>query len=297
MARQEVTVALTGDGGDELFAGYDRYAVHLDREKYEVFPSWLGNAFREYVYPWLPAQSRGRRLLFNLSLFPADRYIDAVSYLPGLGRERGFFSGDFLAEVNGCDPAGQFRDYFVRAGDADRISRLMYLDTKTYLPGDVLTKVDRMSMATSLEVRSPFLDHQFVEWVASLSSRWKLRDGVRKYALRKLALRVGIPASVLDRPKKGFALPLTHWWRGELKQDLLSILLEPRTLQRGYFNPHAVRQLLDEHWSGRRNRPTDIWLLLVFELWQRNFLEVLTGSSATAFPYPEKCTSSPAGRA
>lgn len=150
---------------------------------------------------------------------------------------------------------------------------MLYLDTKTYLTADVLTKVDRMSMLTSLEVRCPLLDHEFVEWAAGLSSRWKLHLGTRKYILRKLAERLGVPAKVLNRPKQGFAMPLMHWWRGELKDELLQVLLEPRTLQRGYFNPEAVRGLVEEHLSGRRNRPTDIWLLLIFELWHRNFLE------------------------
>jgi asparagine synthase (glutamine-hydrolysing) len=277
MARQHVTVALSGDGGDELFAGYDRYGVHLERRKYEAIPRWLGGIFRAHVYPQLPPETPGRRLFFNLSLPAADRYIDSVSYLSGVGRERRIFSPEFLAQANGSHPGEPFRHYFERADLPDRISRLMYLDTKTYLPGDVLAKVDRMSMATSLEVRSPLLDHEFVEWVTALNSRWKLCRGTRKYALRKLAERVGVPASVLNRPKQGFALPLAHWWRGQLKEELLSILLEPRTLQRGYLNPKAVRELLEEHWKGRRDRPTDIWLLLVFELWHRNFLESLSG--------------------
>ena len=126
-----------------------------------------------------------------------------------------------------------------------------------------------MSMATSLEVRCPILDHVFVEWVTQLSSRWKLRMGTRKYILRKLAERLGIPG--VDRPKQGFAMPLKHWWRGELNH-MLEILLEPKTLQRGYFDQQAVKGLVEEHLSGRRNHPTAIWLLLIFELWHRNFL-------------------------
>ena len=104
-----------------------------------------------------------------------------------------------------------------------------------------------------------------------------MRRGIRKYLLRKLAERVGVPARVLHRPKQGFAMPLPHWWRSELKDGMLGVLLEPQTLQRGYFNPKAVRTLVNEHLSGRRNRPTDIWLLLVFELWHRNFLHAAAG--------------------
>jgi asparagine synthase (glutamine-hydrolysing) len=154
------------------------------------------------------------------------------------------------------------------------------VDTKTYLTGDVLTKVDRMSMANSLEVRCPILDHVFLEWVTGLTSDWKLRLGVRKYALRKLAHRLGIPN--VDRPKQGFSMPLMHWWRGELNH-MLEILTEPRTLQRGYFNPKAIKGLVDEHLSGRRNRPTDLWLLLIFELWHRNFLETRFSEKLTSW--------------
>jgi len=271
IARQSVTVALSGDGGDELFAGYDRYMVHLARQKYERVPAWAGEYFRRQVYPRLPQDLLGRRFAFNVSLPPRERYLDSIAYLPALDRERALFSPDFLArQKHGSDPLHPYRRHFDNAPATDRLGRLLYLDTKTYLTGDVLAKVDRMSMANSLEVRCPILDHLFVEWVASLSSRWKLRLGTRKYALRKLAMRLGIPG--VDRPKQGFAMPLKHWWRGELNH-MLEILLEPRTLQRGYFNPQAVRALVEEHQSGRRDRPNDLWLLLIFELWHRNFLE------------------------
>jgi asparagine synthase (glutamine-hydrolysing) len=271
IARQHVTVALSGDGGDELFAGYDRYLVHLNRQKYQRIPAWLGTAFRQHVYPRLPSGSVGRRFAFNVSLPERERYLDSLAYLPALGRERQLFSEDFLAQANnGKDPLWVFRNYFDKAAAPDQLGRLLYLDTKTYLTADVLAKVDRMSMANSLEVRCPLLDHVFVEWVAGLSSRWKLRMGTRKYALRKLAVRLGVPG--IDRPKQGFAMPLKHWWRGELN-PMLEILLEPRTLARGYFNPKAVRGLVREHLSGRRDRPTDLWLLLIFELWHRNFLQ------------------------
>jgi asparagine synthase (glutamine-hydrolysing) len=288
LARQHVAVALSGDGGDELFAGYDRYQVHLDRQKFGEVPAWAGRGFREWIYPWLPAAARGRRLAFHLSLNSRDRFIDSISFLPVLDREPGLLSQEFLSWA-GEDPRPTqiYQNYFDGAPASDTLGRLLYMDTKTYLPADILTKVDRMSMATSLEARCPILDHVFVEWATSLSSAWKMRGGVRKYILRKLAQRLGIPASVLDRPKQGFAMPLSHWWRGELKDNLLQILLEPQTIQRGYFDPQAVRSLLNEHLSGRRNRPTDVWLLLMFELWHRNFLHV-SGGMRRANLYAEK---------
>lgn len=270
IAREHVTVALTGDGGDELFAGYDRYPVHLDRMRYERIPAWIGGAFRNLIYPALGPSFKGRRFLFNASLQGGDRYLDTVGFLP-TDRERRLFSEDFLAAANGRHVIEEVRHFYAEAQATDRISRLLYLDTKSYLTGDVLTKVDRMSMATSLEVRCPILDHVLIEWVTALPSVWKYRGGIRKYLLRKLAERLGVPG--LNRPKQGFAMPLTHWWKGELRETLLPILLEPKTLQRGYLNASAVRQLVDEHLSGRRDYGQELWLLLIFELWHRNFLE------------------------
>jgi asparagine synthase (glutamine-hydrolysing) len=279
MARQYVTVALSGDGGDELFAGYDRYLVQLGRQRFDRIPRWIGRSFRQYIYPWLSPGSYGRRLLFNASHGLRDRYIDDVSHLPALDRERYLFSDDLLAWADKSSPTTGFQNYFDHAPASDALSRLMYLDTKTYLTADVLAKVDRMSMANSLEVRCPILDHVFVEHVASLPASWKLRGGQRKYILKKLAERVGVPSEVLHRPKQGFAMPLSHWWRNELKNEMLQLLLEPRTLQRGYFNPKSVRGLIEEHVRGRRDRSWQIWLLLILELWHRNFLEPL-GSTA-----------------
>ena len=277
IARQHVTVALSGDGGDELFAGYDRYPVHLDRMQYERVPSWMGSAFRAFVYPMLGPSFKGRRFLFNASLHGGDRYLDTVGFLT-TDRERNLFSRDFLATANGIDVLAEVRSFYAKAQGPDRISRLLYLDTKSYLTGDVLTKVDRMSMATSLEVRCPILDHVLIEWVTGLPAKWKYRDGIRKYLLRKLAQRLGVPG--LDRPKQGFAMPLTHWWKSDLRDTLLPILTEPKTLQRGYLNPKAVKQLVEEHLIGRRDYGQELWLLLVFELWHRNFLEKVAAGQA-----------------
>ena len=274
LAREHVTVALSGDGGDELFAGYDRYIVNLRRRRYGI-PTWLGRVYRDHLYRLLPHNVRGRKLAWNISLPPRDRYLDGLSFLPALHRERSLFTNDFLASARAyTDPFTRFAEYYDDAPAQDALSRLMYLDTKTYLTGDILTKVDRMSMATSVEVRCPILDHQLVEWVASLPVKYKFQSGTRKYIFKRLAERIGVPSALLHRRKQGFSLPLVHWMRNELKDGLLTILTEPRTLQRGYFKPDAIRNLLDEHYRGYRNRAGVIWLLLVFELWHRNFLEV-----------------------
>jgi asparagine synthase (glutamine-hydrolysing) len=282
LARQHVTVALAGDGGDELFAGYNRYLVDLSREKFEAIPAPIGTLFRDHVYSHLPESMPGRRFLYNISLQPPDRYLDSVSFLSVLGREKPMFSSEFLECVRPFgDPLRPFRDIYAAAGTSDPLSRLLYLDTRTYLSGDILTKVDRMSMATSLEVRAPLLDHLLVEWVARLPIRYKYRDGQRKFMLKKLAERLGIPSELLHRCKRGFAMPLVHWMREDLKDTLLPILLEPRTLQRGYFKPEAVRSVMDEHHRGDRDRAGILWMLLVLELWHRNFLEARGYASTT----------------
>jgi asparagine synthase (glutamine-hydrolysing) len=275
MARQEVTVALSGDGGDELFAGYDRYAVAMQRRHFDGIPQWAGELYRQKVHPTLPTGVYGRNLAWNASLNRRDRYLDSVTFLPVRHRERSLFEKDFLALADRLpDPLQRFQDYYDHTpGARDDLSRLLYLDTKTYLAGDILTKVDRMSMATSLEVRVPMLDHEFVEWAAALPMEWKFRVSTRKYLLKRLAERLGIPAKLLHRPKQGFQLPLEQWLRGELKQKFLSILTEPRTLQRGYFRPEAVRGMVDEHVRGRRNRSGVLWKMLILEWWHRNYLE------------------------
>jgi asparagine synthase (glutamine-hydrolysing) len=274
MAREHVTVALSGDGGDELFAGYDRYLVAMERRKFDHVPRWLGQMYREQLHNRIPPGVYGKNLAWNASLSPRDRYLDDVSFFPALHREKNLFTKEFVETAKTLpNPLKQWQDYYDRAPARDTLSRLMYLDMKTYLAADILAKVDRMSMATSLEVRVPMLDHEFVEWVASLPVDWKFRTGTRKYILKKLAERLGIPHQLLHRRKQGFQMPLVDWMRSEMKDQFLRVLLEPRTLQRGYFKPEAVRSLVDEHARGRRNRSGLLWRMLVFELWQRNFME------------------------
>ncbi|HEX6803387.1 MAG TPA: asparagine synthase (glutamine-hydrolyzing) [Terriglobales bacterium] len=283
LARKHVTVALSGDGGDEMFAGYTRYGIQSRRQVFERIPNWAAKLYRERIFPLIPRSTYGRRFSYNVSLPWRERYVDEMSFLPVFEREMPLLSDDFRAAVaDGADPQRLMLAYLDGKRDLDPLSQLLYLDTKTYLAGDILTKVDRMSMLTSLEVRVPLLDHELVEWAASLTPRWKMRGQQQKYILRKLAERVGVPQAVLNRPKQGFALPLVHWMRNEMKDLIQTVLLEPRTLQRGYFNPAAVRHILDEHFRGRRNQSGAIWRLLIFELWHRNFLERFTQEASFA---------------
>lgn len=294
MARKHVTVALSGDGGDELFAGYDRYGIHLRRQVFERIPPSIWRMYRKYVYPRLPQDMRGRKFSYNVSLPWRERYVDGISFVPSFEREMPLLSDAFRDVLRTAgNPEDVMYRYFDQAPSKDPVSQMLYVDTKTYMVADILTKVDRMSMATSLEVRVPILDHLFVEWVTGLPTEWKLRGGQQKYILRKLAERVGVPREALYRPKQGFALPLVHWIRHELKDLILTVLLEPRTLQRGYFNPEGVRRLLDEHFRERRDHSGRIWRLLILELWHRNFLERIRTADGDALPY---CVTSEAGK-
>jgi asparagine synthase (glutamine-hydrolysing) len=273
MARQSVTVALSGDGGDELFAGYERYRIHMSRRRFNWIPGWAGSLYRNAVFPVLPQSMPGRRFLYDISLPWSERALSASTFQSVLGGKKSLLSADFRRAKNGGDALDVFRSHFKKGAACDPLSQLLYLDTKTYLPGDILTKVDRTSMATSLEARVPILDHPFVEWVVGLPAHWKMRGAEQKYIFKKLAARVGVPAEVLNRPKQGFAMPLVHWIRNELKQDFARLLLEPRTIQRGYFDPQALSAVLEEHFRGRRDHSAKLWRLLAFELWHRNFLE------------------------
>lgn len=287
IARQHVTVALSGDGGDELFAGYERYPINLRRRIFDLIPSWAKRWYREQVFHRLPTGFYGRNWLFNVSLPARDRYLDYISLLPVSDRARSLFSGEFLASAgDSLRQISAFRAYYDHAPASDLLSRLQYVDTKTNLAAGILTKVDRMSMAASLEVRSPLLDHVLLEWVTGLPANLKYSRGQQKYILRKLAERLGVPRDVLERRKQGFAMPLMPWMRRELKDDLARLLLEPRSLQRGYFNRQMLGGLLDEHFRGRRDHSEKIWALLMFELWHRNFLEAPRLAESETPPVP-----------
>jgi len=273
LVRQHVRVALSGDGGDELFAGYDRYDSYLRQNHYRIVPTWLGEIFRRGVFPLLPKGMKGRRLLYNITLPAGSAYVDSVSVLPR--RDSGVFTHEFLAAADGEPTLDIFTRIYDEAPSEHVLGKLQYLDIKTYLAADILTKVDRMSMAASLETRAPLLDHVVMESANRIPARLKLRGREGKYLLKRLAARLGVPAEAINRPKRGFAVPLVDWFRGELKEQLLDVLTDSRTRQRGYFQWAGVARILDDHLRGRRDRSRELFVLLVFELWHRNFLEPL----------------------
>jgi len=273
LARDHVTVALSGDGGDELFAGYTHYVVQESRR---AFSAALPKALREGVMRplsyRLPHGAWGRNYLHNISLDPIDRYLDSLSYFTELNKES-LYTSDFRRQLHAKNwVARSFRDYAARVKTNEPLDQLLYIDGKSYLPGDILTKVDRMSMATSLEVRVPLLDHKLIDFVTKVPASLKLAGTETKQLLKRVA-RDLIPAEILDRPKQGFGMPLEEWINRQLRDQIREILREPRTRQRGYVNPDYVDLILDEHHKGRRDHSQPLWSLWILELWHRRYID------------------------
>ncbi|MGB5299538.1 MAG: XrtA/PEP-CTERM system amidotransferase, partial [Thiogranum sp.] len=274
LARKQVTVALSGDGGDENLAGYRRYRWHTYEERLRsLFPLSvrrpLFGALGRY-YPkadWAPKIFRAKTTFEALARTDIEGYFHSVSILGDPMREK-LFSADFRRELQQYRAVEVFHRHAVNAPEHP-LSRIQYLDLKTYLVGDILTKVDRASMAHGLEVRVPILDHEFVEWLAGLPPELKLRGRQGKYLFKK-SLESRLPNEILYRAKMGFAVPLASWFRGPLRERVKSALLGPRMLDSGIFDRRFLQQLVDQHQSGRRDFSTPIWTLLMFEAFQRN---------------------------
>ena len=283
LARDHVTVALSGDGGDELFAGYTHYVVQESRRAFSAaLPKALRkNVMRPLSYR-LPHGAWGRNYLHNISLDPIDRYLDSMSHFTNLGKGS-LYTSDFQKALGTNDHvARSFREFARRVNTNEPLDKLLYIDGKTYLPGDILVKVDRMSMATSLEVRVPLLDHKLIEFVTKVPASLKLAGTETKHLLRRVA-RDLIPAEILNRPKQGFGMPLEEWINQQLRDHIRDILREPRTRQRGYVNSNYVDLILDEHHKGRRDHSFPLWTLLILELWHRRYMDHSPG----AFEYNE----------
>jgi len=272
-AREHVTVALSGDGGDEVFAGYTRYKIAREREAWRRIPRWIGEGIGGRLTRLLPFTTPGWNSLAT------------IAYLSGQGRIAGMGIYPYIRDVlysrawgrraAEFDPMARLEKILASVRGLDVVSQLQYLDMHHYLPGDILTKVDRMSMAVSLEVRAPLLDYEVVELMAQAPLSYKLRGDVSKVALRRLGERL-LPRSTLEKRKQGFALPQGRWFQGELYARAEEILLDPRALGRGYFDPRAIRTVLAEHRAGRRDYGTWLWCLIVLEIWHRHFVDADT---------------------
>lgn len=275
LARRHVTVALSGDGGDESFGGYRRYRLHVGEEKLRrALPLEMRRAlfgFLGQVYPkadWAPRMFRAKSTFEALARDSVQAYFHGMSILRDPMRER-LFTGQFRRSLGGYNAVEVFRQHAARTDTTDPLSLVQYLDLHTYLVGDINTKVDRASMAHSLEVREPLMDHPLVEWLASLPSDLKIRGGEGKYLLKK-AMEPRLPKDVLYRPKMGFAVPLANWFRGPLRQQVRSALLGERLADTGVIETRYVRQLIEDHEAGRRDYSASIWTLLMFERFLSN---------------------------
>jgi len=270
VARQHVTVALSGDGGDENFAGYRRYKLTLWEDR---FRSKLPEGIRRPVfgaagrlYPklgWAPRVFRAKSTFQSLARSPIDGYFNGISCCPPELKPH-LLGGDLLQQLNGYDSADVLRYHYARAGTTDPLSRIQYVDMKTYLVDDILVKVDRASMANSLEVRCPLLDHKLMELAAQIPSTLKLHGNHGKYVLKRALERV-LPAEVLNRSKKGFTMPVAEWFRGDLKTFAHDAITRPGDdlLNRGFLT-----KCWTEHQRGQRDWSALLWCVLMFRTWQ-----------------------------
>jgi asparagine synthase (glutamine-hydrolysing) len=275
MTRAHVTVALDGNGGDELMAGYERHWAARVAARYDRVPSLVRHGLIRPLVPLVPEPRRRRSFLRRAKRFMAaahlpvhERYLRWVGAY-GAAEKRSLYTEDFRALLAGHDAGRWLRAALAAEPGLDAVDAVQRADTLMYLPDDLLAKVDIAAMANSLEPRPPFLDHRLVELCAALPSGYKLRGRMSKWLLRRL-MRGRLPAPILTRSKMGFGVPVGEWLRGELKPLLDDALLSPTALQRGYFEPAAVRALVDDHLSRRADRTPHIWALLMLELWLRS---------------------------
>ncbi|MDD5556034.1 MAG: asparagine synthase (glutamine-hydrolyzing) [bacterium] len=278
MARRFVTVALTGDGGDEIFAGYDTYVAQRLAAALGPAARLLGAGPAARLIAALPPSPRKKgpvnrlkRFAEGLALPPDLRHFRWMVFLSARERQE-LFTADLLAAAGGREPYAPIRRHLAEAPGAGELDRQLYADLKTYLTDNCLVKVDRMSMACSLEVRVPLLDHAVIEFMATVPPGMKLKGLGRKYILRR-ALSGVLPAEILRRGKEGFSIPMKNWLRGELRPMMCDLLSDAALRRRGYFRPAAVARLVREHLEGRANHSHRLWALMLFERWAREFLD------------------------
>jgi asparagine synthase (glutamine-hydrolysing) len=280
LTREHVKVALNGDGGDECFAGYERYAGGLAADRYARIPAVVRRLVIEPLGRFIPTSAPRRSRLRQASRFlevagkPASqRYLRWVSYVSTTEKAT-LYSPDFQEQLAGHRGESWLLDMWeqLTAAGLGRLDRMLALDVESYLPYDLLVKMDIATMANSLEARSPFLDHKVMEFCAALPSRYKLRGLTLKYLLRKAGAGL-LPPETLGRRKMGFGVPVGNWMRGELRGWTEDLLLSPRALKRGYFQPEALRQLVNAHLEGREDRSFELWALLWLELWHQEFMD------------------------
>jgi asparagine synthase (glutamine-hydrolysing) len=277
LARRHVTVALSGDGGDENFAGYRRYRMHLMEERMR---STLPLAVRRPVfgllgrlYPkadWAPRVFRAKTTFESLARTSVEAYLHSISIVREPMRGT-MFAPSFRSRLAGYRVNDVFERHAARAGTDDPLSLVQYLDLKTYLVGDINTKVDRASMAHSLEVREPLMDHPLVEWLATLPIGLKVQGGEGKWLLKK-AMEPYLPHEIMYRPKMGFSVPLLRWFRGPLRERVREAVLGETLAATGIFDRKVLAQMLDDCQGGRRDYSSPLWTVLMFDAFLRNVM-------------------------
>jgi asparagine synthase (glutamine-hydrolysing) len=277
MSREHVKVVLSGDGGDEVFGGYEHYQA-------QKIASWppvrLGAGLGSPLLRRLPpsAKKKGawnklQRFLQGFENGPENRHLRWMIFLSRKEKGR-LYSAGFRKRLGGVEEVcslPSFREVFGKMPAFDPVTAELYLDLKTYLAEDIMVKVDRMSMAVSLEAREPLLDHKLVEYVFALDGRLKLRGLTTKWVFKKTMERL-LPKENIYRPKEGFSIPIKHWLGAELRELMLDHLSEKRIREAGFFNPEPVQKMIADHLAGRKNCSHQLWALLVFEIWRENYL-------------------------
>ncbi|MDA0283731.1 MAG: asparagine synthase (glutamine-hydrolyzing), partial [Planctomycetota bacterium] len=278
MTREVVTVALSGDGADELFAGYDRYRAVQMAAVFDYLPKPVRSFLSSRLWQRLPAsveqksfRRRLKRFLEALGEEPQRRYLNWINIFDH-SRRRAIYSDSMLARLGDADAASFLQAAYAECPSRDFVTQTTCVDVLTYLPCDILAKVDIASMAYGLECRSPFLDHHVAELAAWMPLRFKRKDKQGKQILLDTFGDL-VPASIQNRPKMGFGVPLDSWFRNELKPLLFDVLLDQKSLDRGWFRPEAVRQLVDEHVAAKWDHSYRLWNLLILELWQQTFVD------------------------
>jgi asparagine synthase (glutamine-hydrolysing) len=279
VARERVVVALSGDGGDECWAGYARHRVESWEAAARRMLGERGGRLAARLGACLPHGVKGARSLRHLELEPSEACARKHAY--GLFDEHlrsSLYTGDFSIAALGADPFAGFRRAYTACGSPDPLDRALFVDLNTYLVDDILTKVDRMSMAVSLEARVPLLDHCLVEFMATVPTSLKLRAGTNKYLLRRHLSR-HVPPAISRRSKQGFAVPVAAWLRGPLAEMVEDLLFDGRLRNRGIFDFPGVAQLWNEHRGLGRDHGHRIWSLVMLELWFRQYVDGAKGSA------------------
>lgn len=276
--RKHVTVALNGDGGDETFAGYERYTAMRLAERYHRIPGVLRDSVVRQAMEMIPTSTANRsrvrdvkRFLAAASLPKVERYLQWVSVF-NKDAKRNLYTDSFWRETSKVQPADMLDPWFARANGSGIVDAALLTDLMTYLPNDLLVKVDIATMAVSLEARSPFLDHRVIEFAASLPEKLKLRGLTTKFLLKRVLKKL-LPQENLRRKKMGFGVPIGHWFRGQLQPFLRETILSERALKRGFFKPEAVKQMVQQHASLERDYSHQLWTLLMLELWFQRFID------------------------